>query len=56
MTRSDCTSLQPLDAGRETTVAVSTMADLTVKGPKSRGKRVFWKATVRADFRVERHS
>ena len=34
ITRSDCTSLQPLDAGRETTVAVSTMADPTVKGSK----------------------
>ena len=34
MTRSDCTSLQPLGAGRETTVAVSTVADPSVNGPK----------------------
>ena len=34
VTRSGCTSLQLLDVGRETTVAVSTLADPTVKGPK----------------------
>ena len=34
MAHSVCTSLQTLDAGRETTVAVSTIADPTVKGPK----------------------
>ena len=34
MTRSDGTSFQPLDARGETTVAVSNMADPTVKGPK----------------------
>ena len=38
MARSVCTSLQTLDAGRETTVAVSTMADPTVERTEIKGE------------------
>ena len=41
MTRSDCTSLQPLDAGRETTVAVSTMGRPDRERTEIKGKTCF---------------